>query len=195
MSKFELTVTLEWKSWHVNRTSGVEGQVYVNGVDRELKSFRKHSVYISQQDHLLTNLTVDEYMISAAHLKLGNRVPINDKLSMVQYMPLIFISSGTWQWNWIFFFFFLDWTCNENAGVNGKQTYANRLLVGWRMQKAFDRTGVAGQSRHPLSWRTNQVNMQLYLMTDDKNLWLENTQDRVYLLFRYLSTDINQYNL
>lgn len=113
------------------------------------------------------------------------------------YMPLIFISSGTWQWNWIFFFFFLDWTCNENAGVNGKQTYANRLLVGWRMQKAFDRTGVAGQSRHPLSWRTNQVNMQLYLMTDDKkikNLWLENTQDRVYLLFfgifRPISTSI-----
>lgn len=191
MSKFELTVTLEWKSWHVNRTSGVEGQVYVNGVDRELKSFRKHSVYISQQDHLLTNLTVDEYMVSAAHLKLGNRVPINDKLLMVYTSHLHFVRNLTVKLD----FFFLDWTCNENAGVNGKQTYANRLLVGWRMQKAFDRTGVAGQSRHPLSWRTNQVNMQLYLMTDDKNLWLENTQDRVYLLFRYLSTDINQYNL
>lgn len=192
MSKFELTVTLEWKSWHVNRTSGVEGQVYVNGVDRELKSFRKHSVYISQQDHLLTNLTVDEYMVSAAHLKLGNRVPINDKLSMVYASHLHFVRNLTVKLD---YYFFLDWTCNENAGVNGKQTYANRLLVGWRMQKAFDRTGVAGQSRHPLSWRTNQVNMQLYLMTDDKNLWLENTQDRVYLLFRYLSTDINQYNL
>ncbi|XP_046632756.1 ATP-binding cassette sub-family G member 1-like [Daphnia pulicaria] len=68
------------------KTSGVEGQVYVNGVDRELKSFRKHSVYISQQDHLLTNLTVDEYMVSAAHLKLGNRVPINDKLLMIEHV-------------------------------------------------------------------------------------------------------------
>jgi ATP-binding cassette subfamily G (WHITE) protein 1 len=84
----------------------VEGQIYVNGVDRELKTFRKHSVYISQQDHLLTNLTVDEYMISAAHLKLGNHVPINDKLSMVGlYASFHLIENLTVKLDYYNFFF------------------------------------------------------------------------------------------
>jgi ABC-type multidrug transport system ATPase subunit len=66
-----------------NRTSGVDGHVEVNGETRELKTFRKQSVYITQQDHLLQDLTVYEYMMSAAHLKLGNKVSEKEKKSEV----------------------------------------------------------------------------------------------------------------
>lgn len=55
----------------------------VNGETRELKTFRKQSVYITQQDHLLQDLTVYEYMMSAAHLKLGNKVSDEEKKSEV----------------------------------------------------------------------------------------------------------------
>lgn len=67
----------------LNRKSGIEGKVHVNGAERDFKTFRKKSAYITQKDHLLKNLTVDEYMISAAHLKLGNDVSNNDKISTV----------------------------------------------------------------------------------------------------------------
>ncbi|XP_046639073.1 ATP-binding cassette sub-family G member 1-like isoform X3 [Daphnia pulicaria] len=63
------------------KTSGIDGHVEVNGETRELKTFRKQSVYITQQDHLLQDLTVYEYMMSAAHLKLGNKFSDKEKKS------------------------------------------------------------------------------------------------------------------
>ncbi|KZR99629.1 ABC protein, subfamily ABCG, partial [Daphnia magna] len=56
-----------------------QGRVDVNGAERKFKTFRKQSAYITQQDHLLSNLSVDEYMMSAAHLKLGNGVSEKEK--------------------------------------------------------------------------------------------------------------------
>jgi ABC-type multidrug transport system ATPase subunit len=66
------------------RTTGVEGRVNLNGVERDLKIFRKQSAYIEQYDHLLQNLTVGEYMNAAAQLKLGNDVSQVDKKSNVK---------------------------------------------------------------------------------------------------------------
>jgi ABC-type multidrug transport system ATPase subunit len=66
----------------------VEGRVQVNGADRDLKNFRKRSAYITQKDHLLSNLTVDEYMLAAAHLKLGNDVSNKKKKSIVSYLQI-----------------------------------------------------------------------------------------------------------
>ena len=63
--------------------SGVKGTVQVNGIRREFKTFRKHSAYITQKDHLLQHLTVQEYMLSTAHLKLGNNVSYKEKKSTV----------------------------------------------------------------------------------------------------------------
>ena len=66
-----------------SRTSGVKGRVDVNGNERELKSFRKRSAYITQKDHLLTHLSVEEYLTVAAHLKIGNKVANREKKSAV----------------------------------------------------------------------------------------------------------------
>ncbi|XP_045029361.1 ATP-binding cassette sub-family G member 1 isoform X2 [Daphnia magna] len=66
------------------KTSGIEGRIDVNGVERERKTFRKRSAYIMQKDHLLSNLTVDEYMTAAAHLKLGNGVSNQEKQCAIE---------------------------------------------------------------------------------------------------------------
>lgn len=64
-------------------TGGIDGVIEVNGVQRDLKSFRKQSAYIMQKDHLLPNLTVEEYMTAAADLKLGDKIPKEEKKSIV----------------------------------------------------------------------------------------------------------------
>ncbi|EFX86593.1 ABC protein, subfamily ABCG [Daphnia pulex] len=66
------------------KTIGVDGRVNLNGVERNLKIFRKQSAYIEQYDHLLQNLTVGEYMNAAAHLKLGNGVSQVEKKSNIE---------------------------------------------------------------------------------------------------------------
>ncbi|EFX86592.1 ABC protein, subfamily ABCG [Daphnia pulex] len=66
------------------KKSGIEGRVDVNGAKRKFKTFRKQSAYVTQQDHLLKNLTVDEYMTAAAHLKLGNKVSDKEKKSTIE---------------------------------------------------------------------------------------------------------------
>lgn len=63
----------------------------VNGERRELKTFRKQSVYITQQDYLLQDLTVYEYMMSAAHLKLGNKVSDKQKKSEVISIDVVLL--------------------------------------------------------------------------------------------------------
>ncbi len=69
----------------------MEGRVQVNGAERDLKNFRKRSAYITQKDHLLSNLTVDEYMLAAAHLKLGNGVSNKKKESIVSNLHTVFL--------------------------------------------------------------------------------------------------------
>jgi ABC-type multidrug transport system ATPase subunit len=58
--------------------------VEVNGRPRDGRRFRKMSAYITQRDHLLLHLSIDEYMTVAAHLKLGNRVPDAHKKATVR---------------------------------------------------------------------------------------------------------------
>jgi ABC-type multidrug transport system ATPase subunit len=66
-----------------HRKNGILGRVEVNGTERDFKTFRKQAAYITQQDYLLSDLTVDEYMTVAAHLKLGNNVSVKEKKSTV----------------------------------------------------------------------------------------------------------------
>ena len=68
----------------VKRTKGVQGKIEINGTARQMRTFRRMSAYITQKDHLLPHLSVEEYMTVAAHLKLGNRVPDAVKLATVR---------------------------------------------------------------------------------------------------------------
>lgn len=66
----------------------MKGRIKVNGAKRQLGKFRKQSAYITQKDHLPTNLTVEEYMLSAAQLKLPSHVE-DKKLRVSFFQDLI----------------------------------------------------------------------------------------------------------
>ncbi|KAJ8973570.1 hypothetical protein NQ317_018459, partial [Molorchus minor] len=61
------------------RIRGIGGTVYINGITRNLKQFRKLSCYITQDDRLQPLLTVIENMHIAADLKLPSTVPPREK--------------------------------------------------------------------------------------------------------------------
>lgn len=65
---------------------GISGEVYVNGLLRNLKEFRRISCYITQDDRLQSLLTVLENMMIAANLKLPTYVSKRKKVILVRIM-------------------------------------------------------------------------------------------------------------
>nr|XP_002733717.1 PREDICTED: ATP-binding cassette sub-family G member 1-like [Saccoglossus kowalevskii] len=78
------------------KTRSVKGQIYINGKERDLRTFRKMSCYIMQDNHLLPNLSVMEAMMVAANLKLPQKMSSSEKkLAVEEILSLLGLSEST----------------------------------------------------------------------------------------------------
>ncbi len=83
------------KASNVFITGVVKGQIYLNGVPKVDRYFRKIMAYVEQFDSLPQRSTAREAIVFSAALRLSSNIPESDKLAwvdsvlnMLDLMPL-----------------------------------------------------------------------------------------------------------
>ncbi|KAJ9599057.1 hypothetical protein L9F63_010449, partial [Diploptera punctata] len=66
------------------RTHGVTGTILINGHERNVSEFQKSSCYIAQECAMMSYLTTEETLMTAADLKLGTNISKTVKKSLVR---------------------------------------------------------------------------------------------------------------
>ncbi|XP_029163794.1 ATP-binding cassette sub-family G member 1-like isoform X2 [Nylanderia fulva] len=100
------------------RWVNVDGTIYVNGVERNRGTFRKHVCYVPQQFELLPLLTTRETLYIAARLKMGRNEQANASLIVNEIVESLGLSKC------------LDTLANQLSGGERK-----RLSIGVEMIK------------------------------------------------------------
>ncbi|XP_037533884.1 ATP-binding cassette sub-family G member 1-like [Nematolebias whitei] len=128
------------------RETGMKGEILINGRPRDLRSFRKVSCYIMQDDMLLPHLTVHEAMMLYV-LSQGQCIYRGKVSSLVPYLRDLGLKCPTYHNP-------ADFIMEVASGEYGDQMVRLVKAVQDRKWEDDDRTELNGDANlHPLLWQ------------------------------------------
>ncbi|KAM4742571.1 ATP-binding cassette sub-family G member 1 isoform 2-T2 [Anableps anableps] len=128
------------------RETGMKGEILINGQPRDLRSFRKVSCYIMQDDMLLPHLTVQEAMMLYV-LSQGQCIYRGQVSSLVPYLQELGLNCPTYHNP-------ADFIMEVASGEYGDQMVRLVKAVQDRKSEEYHQTKLNGDTNlHPLLWQ------------------------------------------